>query len=167
MGEILVTNFHSRVMPLVRYATGDVLTVPADVSDGILASACPKIDGRTSDVLMACDDRLVSNRPLVELLVREMGSSDFSLHQPSAGRVTCMVTRSSGWLGHEARAEEILRGHLGAGTVIEWRSGESFRPLKSGKHRFVCSPAAHAKLGCDQRAGVSLSRAWPQRLVAA
>jgi phenylacetate-CoA ligase len=167
VGEIVVTNFYSHVMPFIRYATGDVLTVPAGVNDGILASACPRIDGRTSDVLVTCDDRIIANRALVEQLVREMGSADFSIYQPSAKSMICMVTRSSGWQGREARAEEILRGYIGARTQIEWRSGESFRPLKSGKHRYVCSPAAHVRLACDQQAGLSLARAWPHRLIAA
>jgi phenylacetate-CoA ligase len=165
LGELVITNLHSHAMPFIRYATGDVAVAPAETArDGVLNVRMPRIEGRTSDLLLATDGRPVSNRETVEMLVRNFGSMEFSLFQPEDDRVVCMTIRDGGWLGQEGAVEDALRSTLGADLRIEWKVGRAFRPLLSGKHRFVCSPAAHALLAHDKLAGISVARAWPQRL---
>jgi hypothetical protein len=58
-----------------------------------------------------------------------------------------------------------LHHFLGRDLRIEWHVGRGFTPLRSGKWRFVCSPAALRLLAHDQNSGVELARAWPQRLL--
>jgi phenylacetate-CoA ligase len=166
MGELVVTNLHSHIMPFIRYATGDVVTMPAASDDlGLLRANMPGIEGRCSDALLTTDGRLVGNRNLVELLVRETGRDVFSLFQPAPDRILCITTRTGGLVGQQEKVERILRSLLGSNLSIDWRIGTAFRPLISGKHRFVCSPAANAVLAHDKRAGTSLARAWPQRIL--
>ena len=164
MGEVVITNLHSDVMPFIRYATGDVAVAPAESGVGGRVYM-PKIEGRTSDVLLTTNDRLVPNRGLVDSLVRETGSAKFFLHQLQTERILCMTVRDCGWVGQERRVEEILRATLGTALQVEWQVGTALEPLKSGKHRFVCSPAAHEVLAHDKQAGHRLSRVWPQRLL--
>ena len=58
-GEVIVTNLHSHVMPFIRYATGDVVTMPADLqprpTPGM--TVLPRIEGRTSDLLVSLEGR--------------------------------------------------------------------------------------------------------------
>jgi len=87
MGEIVVTNLHSHVMPFIRYATGDVVTMPsaagATATTGLRTLA--RIEGRASDVLVTTEGRLQSNRELVDALVRRHGRDGIQLAPDRAG----------------------------------------------------------------------------------
>jgi phenylacetate-CoA ligase len=166
MGEIIVTNLHSRAMPLFRYATGDLATAPRPARDPATPlTVLPHIEGRTSDVLITTDGRPQSNRELVDLLVQETGVSEFSLHQTAPDRLLCMTIHHGGWAGQETKVMALLRSILGRTLRVEWKIGAAFRPLKSGKRRYLCSSVAHSILAHDRESGVFLSRAWPQRVL--
>ena len=167
MGEIVVTNLHSQVMPFIRYATGDVVTMPS--AAGVTAitglRTLARIEGRASDVLVTTNGRLQSNRELVDALVRDTGVTEFSLHQTAPDRILCMTIRDGGWMGQEGRVSELLRSMLGRSLQVEWKIGSAFRPLKSGKRRYVCSPVAQSLLAHDRESGMFLLTAWPQRVL--
>ena len=166
-GEVIVSNLHSHVMPFIRYATGDVVTMPADLqprpTPGM--TVLPRIEGRTSDLLVSQEGRTLSNRDVVDMLVRETSVTEFSLHQTAPDRVLCMTIRERGCVGQEDRVAELLRATLGQSLRVDWMVGSAFRPLKSGKRRYVCSPVAQALLAHDRESGMFLSRAWPQRVL--
>jgi phenylacetate-CoA ligase len=164
MGEVVVTSLHSYAMPFLRYATGDALTVTIEQSRSG-THVLPRIEGRTSDILITTDGHLQSNRELVDLLVRETGVTEFSLHQTAADRVLCMTLREGGWLGQEASVTELLRSVLGRALRVDWKVGAAFLPLKSGKRRYICSSIAQSILAHDRESGMFLSRAWPQRVL--
>jgi phenylacetate-CoA ligase len=64
-GELVVTNLHSRVMPLIRYATGDAVTAPSTARDTAMPiTMLPRIEGRTSDVLITTEGHPFSNREI-------------------------------------------------------------------------------------------------------
>ena len=125
----------------------------------------PRIEGRTSDMLVATDGQLQSNRELVDLLVRETGITEFSLHQTAPDRILCMTLREGGWLGQEGRVAELLRAVLGRSLRVDWKIGAAFQPLKSGKRRYICSSVAQSIVAHDRESGMFLSRAWPQRVL--
>jgi len=167
LGEVVVTSLHSRAMPFLRYATGDVARMP--VHSGAVTSTGLKtlipIEGRTSDMTVTTDGRLYRTRELVDTLVRETGATEFSLHQTSPDRILCMTLRERGWIGQETKVTELLRSMLGRSLQIEWKVGTAFQPLKSGKRRYICSPVAQMLLAHDRESGMFLSRAWPQRVL--
>jgi phenylacetate-CoA ligase len=168
MGEVIVTSLHSTAMPFVRYATGDVANVSRDT--GCLTAGLrtlPPIEGRTSDLLVTTDGRVQSNRELVDTLVREIGSVEFSLHQTAPDRLLCMTIRNGGWVGKEEKVTDVLRSILGRSLQVEWKVGAAFQLLKSGKRRYICSPVAQSVLAHDRESGMFLSRAWPQRVLGA
>ena len=164
MGEIVVTNLHSHVMPFIRYATGDVVTVTREPPSSVRRTI-DRVEGRASDVLVTTDGRLYPNRALVDTLVRETGVTEFSLLQTAPDRIVCMTLREGGWAGREDAVTALLRSMLGSDLEVESKTGDAFRVLKSGKRRYVCSPVAHAMLAHDRESGVFLSRSWPQLLV--
>jgi phenylacetate-coenzyme A ligase PaaK-like adenylate-forming protein len=154
-------------MPLIRYASGDLARMPASRPAGDTGglTVLPPIEGRTSDVLLTTDGRSQSNREVVDLLVQETGVSEFSLHQTAPDRLLCMTVRHGGWAGQEAKVIGLLRSILGRALRVEWKIGTAFRPLKSGKRRYICSSVAHLAFAHDRESGVFLSRAWPQRVL--
>lgn len=167
MGEIVVTNLNSHVMPFIRYATGDIVRLPSAAAT--IAPASPatlmRIEGRASDVLVTTDGRFQSNREVVDALVRDTGATEFSLHQTAPDRILCMTINDGGWSGQEGKVTELLRSMLGRSLQVSWKIGATFRPLKSGKRRYVCSPIAQTLLAHDRESGMFLSRAWPQRVL--
>jgi len=166
-GEVIVTNLHSQVMPFIRYATGDVVTMPASTKSQPTPgmTVLPRIEGRTSDLLVTTEGRTLSNRDVIDMIVRETNITEFSLHQTAPDRLLCMTTREHGFVGQEGRVTELLRAMLGQSLRVDWTVGSAFRPLKSGKRRYVCSPVAQAMLAHDRESGMFLSRAWPQRVL--
>jgi phenylacetate-CoA ligase len=166
LGEIVITNLHSQVMPFIRYATGDITKAPAATSRQTAGiTVLPPLEGRTSDLLVTTDGRVQSNRELVDMLVRETGATEFSLYQIERDRLLCMTTGRGGWVGQEDTVTSVLRMFLGSALHVDWKVGAAFQPLKSGKRRYVCSSAAHSMLAHDQESGMFLSRAWPQQVV--
>jgi len=163
LGEVVVTHFHTEVMPFIRYATGDVVRQPAAAAAGPGLPAFPWPEGRTSDQLVTADGEVVPMRPVVEALVARAGLSDFSLYQAAPGAVTVLEVGGSG----RARgpAGDVLRAHLGRWVRVGWLTGSGFLPFTSGKRRYVCSPAALGLLAHDREAGRARARAWPQRLI--
>lgn len=164
LGEVVITHFYTQIMPFIRYATGDVVRQgePSSSSaDGL--PVFPHPEGRTSDQLATTDGGLSPMRPVVEALVERGGLREFSLHQTEADRLTVLVLE--GGDGRRGEAEEVLRSFLGEAMQVEWRVGKQFAPLTSGKRRYVCSPAAMRLIAHDRESGISLARAWPQRLM--
>jgi phenylacetate-CoA ligase len=167
LGEVVITHLHNRVMPFIRYATGDVMRGPASSESGNSTERprCPLPEGRTSDQLVTMEGKLCPMRPVIEALVEQAGLEEFSLHQPEPGAITLLYVEGPGQPPPHEPAEEVLRRFLGQDLVIGWVGGKHFVPLTSGKKRYVCSPAAMRLLAHDRQAGLHLARSWPQRLV--
>lgn len=167
LGEVVVTHFHTEIMPIIRYATGDIVRQCRALSDaqcGLPQFALP--EGRTSDLLVTTVGELCPMRPVVEQLATEAGLWDFNLHQTAPNQVVFRVCSRNGEVtSKRIAAEEILRGFLGNELQIDWRQGRDFVSFKSGKRRYVCSPIALPLIAHDREAGMSLARSWPQRLI--
>ncbi len=59
--EIVATGFDNKVMPLINYKTGDIVSGNIDFIDATdIARSCDMIEGRTQDFLVTDDKRLVS-----------------------------------------------------------------------------------------------------------
>lgn len=162
-GEIVVTNLTATLMPFIRYATGDVARQP-DAGGWVLQEGqlplFPRVEGRTSDLLLSVTGGLLASRPVVGDLVTEGKLEWFHLHQVSPLRVELHLL--SGSRSRREICERILRRHLGQTLEVEVHEGNAFTPLRSGKHRFVCSPPAAAFIAHDRQINDELARAWPQ-----
>jgi phenylacetate-CoA ligase len=60
LGRIVVTDFYNRLMPLIRYDTGDVGAL-SDTKDELGNQCLDRIEGRKLDLLYATDGHLVSS----------------------------------------------------------------------------------------------------------
>ncbi len=165
LGEVVVTHFFTPRMPFIRYATGDVArALHGDVSSLTSQPAiCPLPEGRTSDLLLSELGELVATRPIIESLMETTGATLFSLYQPNPESIHVLCVPQSGVVS-QAIANEVLQSHLGKTVTVIVQQGESFQELRSGKHRFVCSPVAASKIAHDTFSGQELSRSWPQQL---
>jgi phenylacetate-CoA ligase len=167
LGEVVVTHFYTEIMPFIRYATGDVVRQP-QLEDPPAAGLprFPLPEGRTSDQLVGTDGNVCSMRPVIETLVGEVGLKEFRLHQQTQEAVQMLELESQPiGLRQRGQVEDVLQAFLGDDLKVQWQTGSRFVPLTSGKHRYVCSPAALLRLAHDRESGLAQARAWPQRLV--
>lgn len=166
LGEVIVTNFHSKVMPFIRYATGDVARQAPVGSTRDPLLYLSRVEGRTSDILVTTDGELVPLREIVQTLHERTRTTEFSFHQTRVEAITCLTIDDKGGITPDLHAtvEDVLRGFLGKRLEIEWRVGSAFRPLKSGKRRYACSSVALDRLAHDRESGASQARAWPEML---
>jgi len=165
LGEVVVTHFFTPRMPFIRYATGDVARAfHSDVTSPFSQPAvCPLPEGRTSDLLLSENGELIATRPIIESLMKTTGTDFFSLYQPNPDSVNVLCVPRWGVVP-QVIANEVLQSYLGKSVTVIVQQGESFQELRSGKHRFVCSPVAASKISHDSSSGQELSRSWPQQL---
>ena len=166
LGEVVVTNLTSTLMPFVRYATGDVIRQPEPTPSswqGELGPLCPRVEGRTSDLLLTCAGQLSTSRSLVEGLLQTFQGQPFHLRQQSPQACELHLLEPSA--PRAPLGVEQIRQQLGQATQVSVVVGRAFSPLRSGKHRFVCSRAAARQIAHDQRASDELARIWAQPVV--
>ncbi|MCY2962760.1 MAG: hypothetical protein NT069_03765, partial [Planctomycetota bacterium] len=166
LGEVVVTNLTATLMPFIRYATGDVARQPEHPEfplDGDRLPRFPKVEGRTSDLLLSAKNQLLPSRPLVDALMTVVNLRWFHLHQSSPMELEIhALTRDQ---SKRDASERVVANYLGRDLRIGWRTGDAFSPLRSGKHRYVCSPPAARLIAHDKRIDDELARAWPQPVV--
>jgi phenylacetate-CoA ligase len=142
-GDILVTLFHNRTMPLIRYRIED----RGVWADGFVCACGRKtrrlatVVGRRNDFLIALGDKKINGTALTTLLYGVPGIRRYQYHQDANGTVTLLVE-----LFPDAQATKTrkaldpliaqLRRLLG-GRQVELKITETVLPSKSGKYRYV------------------------------
>jgi phenylacetate-CoA ligase len=136
--DVLLTDLHNRVQPLIRYRVGD-LVGPADG-----ACACGRglpllgqLQGRAGDAITLPDGRVVSGL-LPYYIFRHHAKSgavrEYQFVEFPDGRLELRVTAGTGWsdaLAREVR-DEVSRG---LGLPVEVRVVDRFERRGRGKHR--------------------------------
>ena len=138
-GELVITDLDRRVMPLVRYRTGDLGILSGTAcSCGRGLRLLEELNGRTLDLVLCPDGSRIGGF-LWPNLVREVpGVVRFRLVQEEISSVTMMVELAPdaepGSLEKLRRAgEERLAGRIG----FRVEETSDFPVTASGKHRFV------------------------------
>ncbi|MDA8092639.1 MAG: AMP-binding protein [Betaproteobacteria bacterium] len=147
-GEIVVTHMGSGDFPFIRYRTGDV---------GALArKSCPcgrglplleKIEGRTTDFIVAADGTVIHGLALIYTVRALPGVKAFKIVQEDVEhvRVLLMAERDFAWgPGREAIVRDFQR-RLGPATRVEVEPVDALPAERSGKYRYVVSHVAACK----------------------
>jgi phenylacetate-CoA ligase len=75
-GEIVITDLYSHEAPFIRYATGDIATVSSrQCPCGRALPLLERIEGRSNDVIVAADGRIINSLALI-YAVREIDGID-------------------------------------------------------------------------------------------
>jgi phenylacetate-CoA ligase len=141
VGEIVVTDLYSREFPFVRYATGDM--------GALTDRRCPcgrplplleKIEGRTTDFVMAPDGTILHALSLIYVLRELEGVEQFRIRQKAVDRFHIQLVRNQRFRPeYEARIREGLRQRLRAPVEVTLEYLETLPPERSGKFRQVIS----------------------------
>lgn len=140
-GEIVVTHMHTADFPFVRYRTGDVGALAVDdCACGRGLPVLARIEGRTTDFVVAQDGTILHGLSLIYVL-RDLDSvGEFRIEQESLERTTVeLVPR--GVLDEATKSGIVarFRERLGQGVDVQLKEVSTIAREKSGKFRYVVS----------------------------
>lgn len=140
-GEIVVTHLHTRDYPFLRYRTGDVgalSSTPCACGRGL--PVLERIEGRTTDFVVAQDGTILHGLSLIYVLRDIDGVGEFRIEQETVDRVTVKLVEN------EPLAETVdativneFRKRLGATVDVVIARVDAIPREGSGKHRYVVS----------------------------
>jgi phenylacetate-coenzyme A ligase PaaK-like adenylate-forming protein len=140
-GEIVVTDLHSREVPFLRYATGDI---------GALSSRrCPcgrplplleNIQGRTTDFIVAPDGTILHALSVIYILREIDGIEQFKIRQKEVDRFHVQLVRNQRYkIESESLIREGLQKRLRSPIQVTIEYVATLPPERSGKFRHVIS----------------------------
>ncbi|MEU7854030.1 hypothetical protein [Nonomuraea sp. NPDC049141] len=140
-GQVVVTAFMERAMPLLRYSLGDIgLIEPGRCRCGRRFRTLRLTTGRSNDyVTLPSGERLYPDA-FLHLAATHPGISECFVHQDTAGLVRVHVVPSAGTAGEVlATVRDKLFGLAGGEFPLEVVPAESVQITPGGKGRFVTS----------------------------
>ncbi|MBT2229251.1 phenylacetate--CoA ligase family protein [Nonomuraea sp. NEAU-A123] len=140
-GQVVVTAFMERAMPLLRYSLGDIgLIEPGRCRCGRRFRTLRLTTGRSNDyVTLPSGERLYPDA-FLHLAATHPGISECFVHQDTAGLVRVHVVPNAGAAGEVlATVRDKLFGLAGGEFPLEVVPAESVQITPGGKGRFVTS----------------------------
>jgi phenylacetate-CoA ligase len=140
-GEIAVTDFTNRAMPLIRYLIGDRARVPdheIQCPCGRRTQMLAEVTGRNVDTFIGADGQMVGGGYFTSLMYFRPWLRQFQVVQHAPDRVLYRLTSESPVPA--ADREEIVaktKAVLGEGCAVEFEQAESIDPSSSGKLRYT------------------------------
>jgi phenylacetate-CoA ligase len=144
--RVVGTNFSNPATPLVRYDTGDIVS--------LLDGTCPcgrpgrlveRVDGRQEDYVILRDGARVGR---MDHIFKDMVRvREAQIYQAQPGEIVYRIVRGSGYGPEDEKrllAETRLR--LGEGASVKFEYVERIARTRSGKLRFVVSEIPEAQL---------------------
>jgi len=143
-GEVVVTNFDLRVMPILRYRVGDVARRIAGVCPcGCRFPMLDQIAGRSDGFIIGADGTLFSALEVSLLLKPIYGLAQYRLIQEERGKILVEWVATKDDRSPENEIRRRLHERLGEETAIETRRVVEIPREKSGKIRTVISKLSH------------------------
>ena len=136
LGEIVVTSFDNRAMPLVRYRTGDYATLGASnpLFPGFLAAE--RIEGRLQEFLVCADHRVVSICSIGAAHFDALaGAQRMQFEQTQPGHAVLKVVADATLTPASVRAlQQGVRGKTQGGVEITVQRVSEVQRTRAGKH---------------------------------
>jgi len=153
-GELVLTNIVGKVMPIIRYRTGDIVTLSSDPCPcGRTLSSVKVSGGRAADFVVTSDGKWVAAYFIIYICRSVPGIVKFQLHQERRGHMTVrLVTDGSFPPNGEDRVLRGVQERLRSDDEIAIEQVDDIHPAPSGKYRPVISKVAE-ELRAAARAG--------------
>lgn len=137
--EIVGTGFNNRVMPLVRYRTGDFVELfdrPTACACGRQFRTVRRIIGREDDALKLPDGRVIGR--LAGVFDNVEGMLDAQIRQEAIDEIRIHVVPAPSWQPDTCRLlERNARKRLGPDVTIHVETVDSIERDRNGKYRRV------------------------------
>lgn len=146
LGEILVTELHSRSIPFIRYRTGD-LGRPLFLKKCSCGRTLPLmeiIEGRVDDFIIRPDGEKVYDAILAYVLKKSV--RQFRATQEALTELVIEIVPDSGYSDRlESEYGTRLQQYLGPDIHVNFRKVERIEPDRSGKLRYFISKIHNSK----------------------
>ena len=141
-GNIVVTHTSTSSFPFVRYQTGDVGAIseePCPCGRGL--PVLSKLDGRSTDFIIAPDGRIMHGLSLIYILREIEGIALYKIIQHAVDKIEIIVVRSEDYVQDTAEQSIIdgIRQRMGETVNIDIHYQTEIPREKSGKFRYVVS----------------------------
>lgn len=147
-GELVLTNLFSTVTPIIRYRTGDVVTLSSEPCPCGLNLHSLKISGgRVADFVVTSDGKWIPGYAFIYICRAVKGIVKFQAQQDRRGeiRVVLVTDESFPADGREQVARQA-RARLRSDDEVTVQVVDDIRPAPSGKYRPVVSKVAEELL---------------------
>ena len=138
LARIVVTDFHNRAFPLIRYDTGDVgvLMPPDEFSHGF--PVLGKLYGRKLDVCYTTDGKPFHPMSIGRIMKHFDGVIQWQFIQKGKQEYVLKVVMKEAYtIGHLQPAVDNLRAIIGNSAEIRVEKNEGIPVLSSGKRKAV------------------------------
>jgi phenylacetate-CoA ligase len=143
-GELVVTNLVGHVMPMIRYRTGDIVTLSdAPCRCGRTSRGVKVTGGRAVDFVITSKGVWLSGLTFTYLHKQIAGILQLQVQQDRIGEIRVLLVTSGefGSLGEE-KVRQSLRQSLKCNDAIVIEQVENIPSCASGKHRLVVGRVA-------------------------
>ena len=140
-GEVIGTGLHTRIMPFIRYKTGDTATLAAEPCGcGRGLPTLDRIEGRVEDMIITPDGRYTPGSGLSVAIKHSAGVRLSQIVQDRIEEMTVKVVRGPGYdAGAEAKLISNLRDRVGEAIKIRIEYVDDIPLTPHGKFKFVIS----------------------------
>jgi phenylacetate-CoA ligase len=155
-GELVMTNLFSSVMPMIRYRTGDIVTLSSEpCACGLSLGSIKVSGGRVADFVVTSDGRWIPGYAFIYICRSVEGVVKFQVQQERPGEI-CVLLETDGQFPDDgvARVKSQVLNRLRSDDRVSVRVVDDIRPAPSGKYRPVVSKVAEERLN-EARCGVA------------
>lgn len=139
--SLVVTDLVNRVMPLIRYQTGDFGEIDrSPCSCGRTSPRIKNIQGRETDVVWCPDGHGVAGFMIVSLVGSQEIHAPVQLEQDRLDHLTIRIEGQTGqWAAQLRRLTEIFKREISADMTFDVQWVDRIERAPSGKYRYVMS----------------------------
>jgi phenylacetate-CoA ligase len=145
---LVLTNLVSTVMPMIRYRTGDIVTLSRQRCPcGLNLHSVKVSGGRVADFVVTADGRWIPGYAFIYICRSVSGIIKFQVQQDRIGEVRVVVVTDDAFPpdGIE-RIRRAIRDRLRSDVEVTVVTTADIQPAPSGKYRPVMSRVAEAQL---------------------
>jgi phenylacetate-CoA ligase len=137
--EVIATSFHNRVMPLIRYRTGDYVRRPSTAHRELPMLEVSAVVGREHEFLISSNGRRVSLTAINRHDEVFNGLLAVQFHQSKPGDVELWVQPGPLWKGKIDAISCILSQQLGTDFLLTLKTVDHIPKTARGKQRWLVS----------------------------
>jgi phenylacetate-coenzyme A ligase PaaK-like adenylate-forming protein len=140
-GELVATNIMSPVMPMIRYRTGDIVTLNSEPCRcGRTLSSIKISGGRIADFVLTDQGKWVVGYSFIYICRSVKGIVKFQVRQDRKGEIRVLLVTDANFPpdGSE-QIKKAVRARLGSTDTIVVELVDDIAPAPSGKYRPVIS----------------------------
>jgi phenylacetate-CoA ligase len=147
-GELVITNIMSPTMPIIRYRTGDIVTLSrAPCPCGRTLSSIKISGGRVADFVVTRDGMWIPGYAFIYICRSIQGIVKFQVHQERQGQIRVVLATDNKFPSDGIQqVHHSVRKRLNSNDEILVELADDIHPAPSGKYRPVVGGLAEKLL---------------------